>query len=419
MMNDNPAGRATPTRPDPAIVAASIDAHRASPGVDLKRHARNRQIELATSLQERRAIYLDLKFWIGLRNAEAAGRVPHPYSDLLIALRQAVSSGQVFCPISDSCFLEVFKQSDPTTRKKTAELIDELSLGITIIPFNLRIGTEIAHLLHAALAPEQVFPLDQLVWTKLSYVLGHYSPPVGMFDEHTSRAIEKAFFDHMWTIPLVEMEQLIGGGLSSRDQDHHERLARTLTEGIEEHAATLKSFDQAYEHELVGVLDLYAGRAADILCDMAPPSMGPRPARDTAEYGSIERHCLGLLVAAMKTERGKATLRTLHIETCMHAAVRWNKGQKFKANDFFDYQHAAAAVGYCDAFFTERSLCSVLTRSDLALDKRYGCTVVSTSEAALRYVRSAIKEAENFRRRKVAITDNPTAPGVPARDPSQ
>ncbi|WP_296560966.1 hypothetical protein [Pigmentiphaga sp.] len=72
----------------------------------------------------------------------------------------------------------------------------------------------------------------------------------------------------------------------------------------------------------------------------------------------------------------------------MHAAVRWNKGQKFKANDFFDYQHAAAAVGYCDAFFTEHPLCSALTRSDLALDTLYGCIVESTPEAALQYVLS-------------------------------
>jgi hypothetical protein len=381
------AGRATPTPPAREAVAASIDAHRAFPEVDIRRHSRNRQLELATSLQGRRAVYLDLKYWIGLRNADAAGRAPHPYSDLLIALRQAVSNGRVFCPISDSCFLEVFKQSDPTTRRKTAELIDELSLGVTVISSDLRIGTEIAHLLHAARTRDQVFPLDQLVWTKLSYVLGYHNPPVGMFDERTGRAIEKAFFDHMWTISLVEMERLIGDAMSAVDPGHHERLARTLTDDIEEHAAELKSFKQAYEHELVGVMDLFAGRAADILCDMAPPSLGPRPAKETDEYRSIERHCLGLLVAAMKTDHGKATLRTLHINTCLHAAMRWNKGQKFKANDFFDYQHAAAAVGYCDAFFTERTLCSVLTRGDFALDKLYACTVVSTPEAALRYVR--------------------------------
>lgn len=383
-----PANCPAPVPPVPAAIAASIDAHCASPDVDIKRHSRNRQVELASSLLERRAVYLDLKFWIGLRDANAADSTPHPYGDLLTSLRQAVSNGRAFCPISDSCFLEVFKQSDRSSRRKTAELIDELSLGVTVIPFDLRIGTEIAHLLHAALPPDQVIPLDQLVWTKLTYVLGYHNPPVSMFDEHTGRAIEKAFFDHMWAIPLVEMERLLGDAMSAEDPGHHEQLARTLTQGIEEHAAKLKSFKQAYEHEVVGVMDPYAGRAADILCDMAPRSMGPRPAKNTAEYRDIERHCLGLLVAAMKTPNGKTTLRTLHINTCMHAALRWNKGQRFKANDFFDFQHAAAAVGYCDAFFTEHSLCSVLTRSDLALDTLYGCTVVSTPEAALQYVHS-------------------------------
>lgn len=377
-----------PMPPEPAVIAAAIDSHRASPEVGIKRHSRNKQVELASSLLERRAIYLDLKFWIGLRDADAAGSTPHPYGDLLTSLRQGVSNGRVFCPISDSCFLEVFKQSDPSTRRKTAELIDELSLGVAVIPFDLRIGTEIAHLLHAALTPDQVIPLDQLVWTKLSYILGSPNPPVSMFDEHTGRAIEKAFFDHMWAIPLIEMDRLLGDAMSAEDRGHHEQLARTLTQGIGEHATKLKSFKQAYEHELVGVMDLYAGRAADILCDMAPHSMGPRPPKDADEYRDIERHCLGLLVAAMKTPTGKATLRTLHINTCMHAAVRWNKGQKLKANDFSDFQHAAAAVGYCDAFFTEHSLCSVLTRSDLALDMLYGCTVESTPEAALQYVRS-------------------------------
>lgn len=367
-------------------IGASIDAHLARPEVDLRKHSRNRQVELATSLKGRRSIYLDLKFWIGIRDAQAAGHTPHPYTPLLTALQKSVADGRAFCPISDSCFLEVFKQTDANTRQRTAALIDELSLGVTIIAFDLRIGTEIAHLLHAGLTPEQVYPLDQLVWTKLSYALGYFSPRICMFDELDDRAIEKAFFDHMWTIPLVEIEQCIGEANYTQDSGRHERLAHTLNQGIAEHAPGIKSFKQVYEHELVGVMDLYAGRAADILCDMAPPSLGPRPAKKTGGYKAIERHCLSLLVGAMNTDKGKATLRTLHIETSIHAALRWNKGQKFKANDFFDIQHAGAAVGYCDAFFTERSLANVLTRSDLGLDILYGCTVVSNPEAALKYI---------------------------------
>lgn len=385
-MADNPASN----RLTLADVGASIDGHRAHPEVDLQKHCRNRQIELATNLQGRRSIYLDLKFWIGMRDAQAAGRTPHQYSALLASLRKAVANRRAFCPISDSCFLEVFKQSDADTRQRTATLIDELSLGVTIIPFDLRVGTEIAHLLHTATTPEKVYPLDRLVWTKLSYVLGYHGPSFAKFDEDTGRAMEKALFDHMWAIPLAEMDRLIGDAALATDADHHERLARTLNQDIAKHASEMKSFKQVYEHELVGVMSLYAGRAADILCDMAPPSLGPRPAKHTDEYKTIERHCLDLLVGAMNSDQGKATLRTLHIETSIHAAVRWNKGQKFKANDFFDLQHAAAAVGYCDAFFTERSLATLLTRRDLSLDKLYDCAVEFSPEAALQYIRTRI-----------------------------
>lgn len=303
-MTNGSTNCATCKAPDRAVIASSIDAHRASPDVDIKCHARNRQIELANSLHGRHAIYLENKFWIGLRDIQSADKMSI-YGDLLAELRLAASAGLAFCPISDSCFMEVFKHSHPTTRRRTAQLIDELSLGVTIISFDLRIGTEIAHLLHSARTAEKVFPLDQLVWSRLSYVLGFYSPPVSMFDAQTARAVEKAFFDHMWTIPLVEIEGIVGDAMSGSDWDHHGRLARTLTQAIDAHAPDLKSFDQVYEHELVGVMDLYAGRAADILCDMVPLSLGPQPARNSGEYKKIEQQCLGLLVAAMKKSAAK------------------------------------------------------------------------------------------------------------------
>lgn len=320
-----------------------------------------------------------------MREAESSSN-DGAYRDLLNALRRAVSEGWAFCPISDGCFLEIFKQSDVTTRRRTAELIDELSLGATLINFDQRIGTKIAHLLHSGVTPERVLPLDVLVWTKLSNVLGYYTPPMEMFAADTGRVVEKAFFDFMWDFPLVEIDEFIGAGMSSPGTDRHERLALDLTQGIQASAAGLKNYNQAYEHELVGVLDLFTGRAAQILIDMAPPSLGPRPQHGSAQFKDIERKCLSLLIGAMKSARGRATLRTLHIQVSLHAAVRWNKGQKFKANDFFDHQHAAAAVGYCDAFFTERSLASVLTKQSLALDKLYGCTIASTPEGALAHV---------------------------------
>lgn len=366
-------------------ISASIDAHRAFPDIDISRHVRTKHIELGRSLRGRRPIYLDLNFWIELRNASLNPQ-PSRYSALLTSLRNAVSSGLVFCPISDSCFMEVFKQSDLISRDNTARLIDELSLGVTLTTVDLRIGTEIAYLMHSACTSDPLIPLDELVWAKLSNALGSVSPQTNGPDIDTALAVEKALFDHMWTVSLAEIGRQIGNAKSGRKADHHEQLAHSMTQAIKDHTHEFNSFNQVYMNELIGVVDLYTPVAADILFDMAPPGLGPKPAADSAEYKDAQERCLRLLVAAMKTDRGKASLRTFHINTSLHAALRWNKGQKFKANDFFDFQHAAAAVGYCDAFFTERSLCSAVTRSDLALDKLYKCTVVATPEEALKYV---------------------------------
>src|SRR6266436_4161094 len=62
-------------------------------------------------------------------------------------------------------------------------------------------------------------------------------------------------------------------------------------------------------------------------------------------------------------------LRTLHIHASLHASVRWNKSRKLKPNDILDFHHAAAALAYCDAFFTERSVRNIATQHHIALDK--------------------------------------------------
>lgn len=368
-------------------IGASIDFHRARPEVTIERHSRARQVELATSLEGRRAIYLDLRFWIYLRDAERS-RDAGLHGRLLGELRQAVAAKIAFCPITDSTFLEVFKQTDEHTRALTARLIDELSLGVTLIPFDLRVGTEIAHLLHAAHTPNQVYPLHQLVWSKLSYVLGFMHPTMRAFDGPTSLALQKAFLDHMWTIPLVEMNGYLGDKMWQDDPLHFEDMASRINEANRRHASDLKSFQQTYQTELVGVLELYAGRAADILCNMAPASAGPPPPHGSARRRGYEQQCLALLIAALKTDHGKNAMRTLYIQTCLYAAVRWNKKQQLEANDFFDFHHASAALGYCDALFTEKGLRAMVTRSDLGLDKRFNCFVTSKAEEAISYVQS-------------------------------
>ncbi len=57
--------------------------------------------------------------------------------------------------------------------------------------------------------------------------------------------------------------------------------------------------------------------------------------------------------------------------------MRWDKKRKFKPNDFYDFEHAKAALGYCDLFMTDKALCDMVRRPQLDLKAINQCTAVS------------------------------------------
>lgn len=78
----------------------------------------------------------------------------------------------------------------------------------------------------------------------------------------------------------------------------------------------------------------------------------------------------------------------------LHAAVRANRGRKFKPNDLPDFDHAAAAMGYCDAFFTDHKLCKLLTLPPVQLATFFGCRVLSEVRDAVQWL-EALPAAES------------------------
>src|SRR5690606_21754535 len=95
-----------------------------------------------------------------------------------------------------------------------------------------------------------------------------------------------------------------------------------------------------------------------------------------------------MLSTALGHEKHKSTLPSLQINTCLHASVRWNKAQQFRANDFEDFRHACSALAYCDLFLTERRLMAMVTAQHLALDRQYDCKVAAAIPDALALLRA-------------------------------
>lgn len=305
--------------------------------------------------------------------------------ELLNILRRGVASGRLVCPISVSTFLELMKQRDLSTRIGTAQIIDELSLGTAMVPPQVVLGTEVCSFLLRARGNVDLYPMQELIWTKVAYVFGNLYPSPAQLSRADWSALQEAFFDYLWDSSLVDMLKTMGDSVP-----HPERFVN-LTQEINkknvQYKDELVSFAETYDIELRGVIEIAGRSAADIIHRLAEKEVGHRLSLAPEEYNECAKKCCNFLYCAFNKAGTKDTLRSLHIGASIHAAVRWDKGRKFKQNDYYDFDHAIAALGYCDAFLTERSLHHLVTQPQTNLQQLNGCRVFSDFQAAFDHLR--------------------------------
>jgi hypothetical protein len=98
--------------------------------MDVTAYVRRKRIALAHEIRDRTKVYLDTKYWALLRDVRL-GRSECPDTTRLLDVLQArVSGGSLICPLNADIYFEVMKQDDEQTLMATAQLIDDLSLGV-------------------------------------------------------------------------------------------------------------------------------------------------------------------------------------------------------------------------------------------------------------------------------------------------
>ena len=366
----------------------TIAEHLQYPDVTFDEHVRMSEIELGTSIAQRTPIYLDTKFWILLRDANCE-KGSSTTKTLLRLLRRAVAEGIVICPISAASFIELMRQDSFESRLATAKIIDQLSLGVTIVGFEERILLEIEHLIRSTAGLNVPYSIQHAVWRRISYVLGIQYARNTELDEKTDLAIQKAFFDHMCTLSLQDMLATLGDEWIHREKDTS--FASRMNEQIAEHAHELRSFQQAYQAEVAGIVDEVGAVALDVVRCLARECEQRLSVMDSAEEKEATNRWKNLIYQVLVKDKARETLPALHIRASLFASLRWDKERKFQPNDLWDFSHAEAGLSYCKALYTDRSLHNMITQKHLGLDAVYECRVGSDAQDAVEYVSSILK----------------------------
>lgn len=365
-------------------IRASFEKHRKEAHVTTSRYVRSRSIALGDAVLQRERVYLDLNYWLRLRDVVLGRRNNPELISLLASLRDSVKHKERICPISESTFLELLKQQDQQTRLATAELIDELSEGVSLAPLHERIATEAAHFMYANLGRD-VLPIARLIWSRPSYTLGVAHPLSDIFDEGQQQEIQKAFFDYMWEMPLKSMMSTLD--IDAAQKAEMDIIAENLNRLNSQNANSLKSFNQTYEDEFIGGLELAADTGQQVIEQMWIEA-GNESATAEKEAQQHKHQVFSLLCAIFKQKREVITraLPTLQIGALCHAAIRWDQRRKLTSNDLFDFHHAQAALPYCDVFLTERPLHMLLQQRHIDIGKYFSCSVISSPVEAAAFL---------------------------------
>ena len=361
----------------------TLPEHLRHPEVPYRTHIKRKILSLGESISALTKVYLDTKFWVDLRNVALGRSIDANLRPLLDLLRSLVASGRVICPISTEIFLEIFRQSDPTTLAASVRLIDQLSHGICLLNEHERIGTETGHFFRTySGGTDKIYPLKHLVWTKVAYVFGLVTPNYTNEDlksQGLDVALQKVFFDEMWQTDLSDFLVVSNGKLRMPDMPD---ISGSLNDGKLSNLQEYTSFHDLFLIELKGVLDICRPIFADVMRAIYQGDTGKTPTDQEIAADKSGDWIANAIYECFRLGKVSDELPILRVGSSLHAAVRWDVSRKYKRNDCADFRHATAAVPYYDYFLTERSLSLLLSDGNMKLRDYFGCVALPDAEGA-------------------------------------
>lgn len=359
-----------------------LDFHRSRPEVSSNQHVLVKRLDLGAWILDRSRAYLDLCWWIRLRDAELGRPRDSRHRLLLNYLRMAVQSGNLLCPIAESVYLELLKQGDLAARAAAVRLIDELSGGVTILDSRTRVRVEMLHFLYESLTKKTVpGPPVAKVWTKVGQVFGVAYPVNPELPDQEQLAIAKAFTDFMWSLSLDDMLYE-----TETPADIDGPMLRQSVEWIAAkwvaQAGQMKSFRQVFLAEVAGFVDAYGDALGGAFEYVVGLMSSGSPAVTIKERQQAREQAGNMIYNLFRYDKMGTGLPTIRLLAGLYAINRWQR-RPFSVQDYYDIEHASAAVPYCNFFLTDRHLATVLSRNPLRYDRMFNASVISDIQAAL------------------------------------
>lgn len=334
---------------------------------------RQLSLDLFEKTKGKKIVYLDLKYWILLRDH---GRITDVAKKKVVEqLTLLLDSNRCAFPISETTFWEIMKQSEDT-RRLTFEVVDRFSQGLTIVNGTARLRVEFYYWMQKYSKGAGLVEPAKLIWTNINLEIGRkfYADKAGLFNE----TMQKELLDLACRFSISDVFKLNNRFFPPvKYKDDID----AFNENKEKYAHENKTFDEMFLSELGGMLDVFRDDFNGVMTECYFEETGRQPTKAEEQDTDTNAWCK-LIYHAFRLKKITTELPLLKIYPTLHGVLRWNRDRKYKdGNDTMDVMHAATALPYCDYFFTEKELHTMIAQQ--GLDKAFGCIVESTPERIL------------------------------------
>lgn len=332
-------------------------------------HLSNIKLEIGQSVVGQTKIYLDTNYWLKITDCRT-----DKDKFLCNQLIQLVEAERIILPISEITFWEILKQSDLSSLKRSAVIIDKLSRGISIASEKERQRLEFLNFVKGKLG-KPLNNLNEIVWTKISLII-----LLPIFLKKKPELLEVGFINFLSNISFENILNRLEAS-SNLKPFYHKDDIDALNHGKEKYKHENKNFHEMYLSELGGYLQDLENDLNRYFEEFYFDETGNR-VTDQERESINDKSWKNMIYNFSKLKKLENKLPSYRIFPEMNAAARWNTNRKYKdGHDTLDFLHVSAALPYFDYFFTERELRTMIKQRKL--DEIYNCKVSSNIDEIL------------------------------------
>lgn len=343
-----------------------IELHRRSPSITLADHVLTRRQENAARISAKELIYLDTNAWKCMADYRLRKSTLKPAMVAFgEALEDAIRIDKFIFPIGLPTFFELDSMTDPETQSSLTDLVDGMSNGFCISPFQDRAGQELLQLRNNTLQTSN--DLSDFLCSPIELLgIPVFSPPEFMKKDVDEVTFNKAFFDSVSALPFSFQLQAASSAPGPK-WDNSSGIS-DLNNGKYEHQSEVVNLNTGIFLELKGCIATWF--------DQEGVKLNPQ---------DIGLYALNALDHWHQNPTSRA-LPTLRILSSLYGLMRFDSARKYHDGDPNDFMVAASALPVAHALFTDKKLANLLADSRIGLKKFSNCTVISGFDEMANYL---------------------------------